>query len=57
MRSPFWADDIDVSTVTSFEASAEIVMFKGERPNDPRSFDARQVMQNLGPTIQMPQQR
>jgi hypothetical protein len=54
MRSPFWADDIDVSTVTSFEATAEIVMFKGNRPDDPRSFDARQVMQNLGPTIQLP---
>jgi hypothetical protein len=54
MRSPFWADDIDVSTVTSYEASAEIVMFKGDRPGDPRSFDARQIMQNLGPTLQMP---
>jgi hypothetical protein len=54
MHSPFWADDVDISTVTSFEASAEIVMFKGRRPDDPRSFDARQVLQNLGPTIQMP---
>ena len=54
MRSPFWADDIDVRTVTSFEATAEIVMFKGRRPDDPRSFDAQQVLQNLGPTIQMP---
>jgi hypothetical protein len=54
MRDPFWADNIDVSTVTSYEATAEIVMFKGARPDDPRAFVARQITQNLGPTIQMP---
>jgi hypothetical protein len=52
--SPFWANDYDVSTVTSYEASAEIVMFHGRRTDDPRSFDAHQVIANLGPTIQMP---
>lgn len=51
---PFWADDVDVRTVTNYEASAEIVMFRGRRPDDPRSFDARQVMENLGPRIQRP---
>jgi hypothetical protein len=51
---PFWADDYDVSTVTSYEASAEIQMFHGRRLDDPRSFDAHQVIANLGPTIQMP---
>ena len=54
MRSPFWADDYDVSTVTSYEASAEIVMFHGRRADDPRSFDAHQIVANLGPAIQMP---
>lgn len=54
LGSPFWADDFDVATVTSYEASAEIVMFHGSRPDDPRSFDARQVLSNLGPTIQAP---
>lgn len=49
-----WGDDFDISTVTSFEASAEIVMFHGTRPNDPRSFDAHQIVANLGPTIQAP---
>jgi hypothetical protein len=49
----FWADDYDVSTVTSYEASAEIAMSHG-RPNDPRSFDAHQVIANLGATIEMP---
>lgn len=57
IRRPFWADDFDVSTVTSFEASAEIVMFHGARSGDPRSFDAHQVVANLGPTIQVPARR
>jgi len=51
---PFWADTIDVRTITRYEAIAEIIMFRG-RPNDPRSFDARQVIANLGPTIVRPQ--
>lgn len=51
---PFWADTVDVRTVERYEATAEIVMFRGARPDDPRSFDARQVMANLGPTIELP---
>jgi hypothetical protein len=51
---PFWADSVDVRTVTSFEASAEIVMFRGRRATDPQSFDARQVIANLGPRISYP---
>lgn len=51
---PFWAHDVDVRTVTSYEATAEIVMFRGRRPDDPRSFDARQIVQYLGNTVQMP---
>jgi len=52
--SPFWADDIDVNTVTNYEAMAEIVMYRGRKPDDPASFNAREVMQNLGPTIELP---
>ena len=52
---PFWADDIDINTVTNYEASAEIVMFRGRRPDDPASFNAREVMQNLSGTIELPQ--
>jgi hypothetical protein len=51
---PFWANDVDVRTVTSYEASAEIVMFKGRRPDDPRSFDARQVVDYLRNAIELP---
>jgi len=51
---PFWADTVDVRTIERYEAMAEIVMFRGQRPSDPRSFDARQVIANLGPTIVLP---
>lgn len=52
---PFWADRTDVRTIERFEASAEIVMGKGAKPaGDPRAFDARDVMANLGPSIQRP---
>jgi hypothetical protein len=52
---PFWGDTIDVHTVTSFEATAEIIMHRGPAPGDDRTaFDARSVLQNLGPEIQRP---
>jgi len=52
---PFWADRVDVRTVESFEATAEIITHKGAKPaNDPRAFDARAVVENLKPKIQYP---
>jgi len=52
---PFWADSVDVQTVQKFQASAEIVMGHGPKPEgDPRAFDARAVMANLGPKIERP---
>lgn len=54
---PFWGDTIDIRTVTNYEASAEIVMSRGRRPNDPMSFDATEVLRNLAPTIQLPERR
>ncbi|MGN6376686.1 MAG: CC0125/CC1285 family lipoprotein [Sphingomonas sp.] len=59
---PFWGPgpfdrDIDISTIDRYEAHAEIVMGRGAPPaGDVHTFDARQVMQNLGPTIRMPGQ-
>lgn len=50
---PFWADTIDVRTIQRYEAIAEIVMFRGPK-RDPRDFDAREIMRNLGPTIEPP---
>lgn len=52
---PFWHDSIDVRTVDRYEATAEIVMYKGLKPaNDPRAFDARAVIANLGPNVRLP---
>lgn len=53
---PFWADRVDVRTVEKFEASAEVFMGKGAKPaDDPRAFDARQVIANLQPRIKYPE--
>jgi hypothetical protein len=52
---PFWADSVDVQQVEKFEASAEILLGKGPKPEgDPKAFDARAVMTNLGPKIVRP---
>jgi hypothetical protein len=52
---PFWADRVDVRTVERFEATAEIVMYRGAKPaGDPNAFDARAVLENLGPRIMRP---
>jgi hypothetical protein len=52
---PFWADRVDLRTVERFEAHAEIVMRRGPVPaGEERAFDARQVMRDLGPTIERP---
>lgn len=53
---PFWADRMDVRTVDKFEASAEIVMHRGPKPaDDPRAFDARGVMETIGPRVVRPE--
>jgi hypothetical protein len=53
---PFWADTVDVRTVDKYEAMAEIFMGKGAKPaDDPRAFDARQVIANLQPRIIYPE--
>jgi len=52
---PFWADNTQIQTVQKFEASAEIVMRHGPKPEgDARAFDARAVIANLGPKIERP---
>ncbi len=43
--------------ITKYTASADIVVYKGEKPKDnPLAYDARDVMAHLGPTIQRPAQ-
>jgi hypothetical protein len=53
---PFWGDSIDVSTIQRFETDAEIVMSHGRRANDTKSFDAHEVIANLGPSIEVPRE-
>ena len=49
-----WGDQIDIQQVNRFEASAEIVMGHGPAPEGERVFNAREVVQNLGPSIERP---
>jgi hypothetical protein len=52
---PFWDSRTEVRTIEKFQASAEILLHKGPKPaGDPRAYDAREIMSNLGPTIQRP---
>ena len=52
---PFW-NDVDVREIDRYEATAEIVMSRGAPANDPRTFNAREVVNNLGPRIPRPVQ-
>lgn len=49
---PFWANRMDIREINRYEATAEIVMGRGAKPSG--AFEAREVMANLGPTIQRP---
>lgn len=53
-----WGNDFDVRTIDRYEAAAEIVMRKGPIPRDNiRAFDARKVVDTIGPTVQLPDRR
>lgn len=56
---PFWRDrDWDYRTVRQYEATAEIVIGRGPKPGDNvRAFNAREVLDRLGPSIRMPEVR
>ena len=55
---PFWGDTVDIRSVDRFEATAEIVMRRGPIPRDNlRAFNARSVVDTIGPTVVMPGQR
>ena len=55
LGDPFWASRMNVQTVESFEAEAEIVLHKGTpAASDERAFDAREILARLGPTIELP---
>lgn len=50
---PFWTPTT-YREVTRYEAFAEIVMSRGPKGDDPNSFDAKQVSENLAASIQRP---
>ncbi len=51
---PFW-NAPTYSEATQYEISAEIRLGLGEKPEDAdRAFDAREVVRNVGPTIERP---
>ncbi|WP_083899034.1 CC0125/CC1285 family lipoprotein [Robiginitomaculum antarcticum] len=53
---PFY-DDFDYREVTRFKAGAQVVMGHGTKPDgDIRSFNAREVLQNLGPKVVFPEE-
>jgi len=52
---PFWGPTpVDVTQISQYQASAEIVLGKGAKPADGSAFDARSVIEHLGPGIQRP---
>jgi hypothetical protein len=53
---PFWADQIDVTKVESFEVEAAIKLGKGE-PTLPMAFNARRVIAEVGPNVELPERR
>ena len=53
-RDPFW-DDVNIREITRYEAQAEIFMGAGPAPDTPEAFEAREVIENLGPLIVRPE--
>ena len=52
-----WGGGFDINTIDRFEATAEIVMRKGPIPaGDIRAFDARKVVETIGPSVVLPSQ-
>lgn len=53
----FWTDHVDVREVERFEAIAEIRLGDGPLPNgNLRAFDAREVIERIGPRVVYPAQ-
>ena len=51
---PFYNRAPDYREVTRFEANAEIVMGRGEKPDDPAWYSADEVIMNLSGRVQRP---
>jgi len=53
-HDPFWNSSWDVREVVRYEATSEIVMGRGETPEDPSFFNADEVLMNLSGQIVRP---
>ena len=51
---PFFDDGYDVREVTKYRATAEAKFGRGPAPDRGDTFDAREVIANLGPTLDFP---
>jgi len=54
---PYFADPIRFREVVRFEATAEIQMQHGRRPDEPDAYDARSVLENLRDQVRLPEDR
>ncbi|MEP1142981.1 MAG: hypothetical protein ABJH52_04620 [Henriciella sp.] len=53
-RDPFWGDPWDYREIVRYEATSEIIMGRGEKPDDPSFFNADEVLMNLAGRIERP---
>ena len=52
-----WGGGLDINTIDKFEATADIIMRHGPIPQgDVRAFDARKVVETVGPSVVLPGQ-
>ena len=52
-----WGGGFDINTIDKFEATADIIMRHGPIPQgDVRAFDARKVVETIGPSVVLPGQ-
>ena len=56
-HDPFHDRAPDYREITRFEANAEIVMGRGDKPDDPAWYSADEVIMNLSGRVQRPQVR
>jgi hypothetical protein len=57
-RDPWGFPSYDVQPITTYTASAEVMLMKGPRSDgDVRAFDAREVLAQVGPRVVRPEQQ
>ncbi|NQY96689.1 MAG: hypothetical protein HRT82_05970 [Henriciella sp.] len=54
-HDPFWGSSFDYREIVRYEATSEIMMGKGEKPDDPSYFNADEVLMNLSGRIVRPE--